>query len=105
MTLLITAVAAIICTLIWYNNSNREKLKIAFLCLIYWGASIMWTVDAFFEYIKLKSDFFTPTLDDMINDAFLGMCVVVLGLIIYLAMLFIKDPKGVLRSELFKNKN
>jgi len=105
MTLLITTVAAIICTLIWYNNDNRSKLKIGFLCLMYWGATIMWTVDAIFEYIELKAGFFTPVINDMINDAFLGICVVVLGLIIYIIMLFVKDPKGVLKSELFKNKN
>ena len=42
-------------------------------------------------------------LEDMINDSYLGLCVVALGLVIWLIVLFIKDPKDILRKKLMKN--
>ena len=71
---------------------------------MFWGASIMWFVDAVFEYAELKAEYFTPALEDLINDAFLGLSVVALGLVIWLVVLLIKDPKGVVKKALFKKK-
>lgn len=105
MTLLITIIAAIISTIIWYKSQNRSEMKIGTLCLIYWGASIMWFVDAIFEYIELKSDYFTPSLASMLNDAFLGVCVVVLGAIIWLVILLANDSSGAIKSALLKKKS
>lgn len=92
MTLLITIFAAIISTIIWYKKLPSKELKLGTLSLMYWGASIMWFVDAIFEYAELKADYFAPAAEDMINDSFLGFSVVALGLIIWLVVLFIKDP-------------
>lgn len=103
MTLLITVLAAIVCTAIWYFKANDRQLMLGRLCLIYWGASLMWTVDAVAEFIELKEAFFTPAAADMLNDAFLGAAVVTLGLLIWLAMLLIKDPRNVLRDLLTRN--
>lgn len=104
MTLLITLFAAIISTVIWYLRPGSRGLMIGKLCLMYWGAALMWTVDAVAEYIELKDEFFTPAAADMLNDSFLGLAVVALGLLIWLAMLLIKDPKNVLRGELLKKQ-
>lgn len=104
MTLLITVFAAIICTLIWYKNLPNNELRLGFLSLMFWGASLMWSVDAFFEYIELGAEFFTPEPMDMLNDAFLGISVVALGLIIWLVYLFIKDPRGVIKAKLLQKK-
>ncbi len=104
MTLLITVFAAIICTLIWYKNLPNNELRLGFLSLMFWGASLMWSVDAVFEYIELGAEFFTPEPMDMLNDAFLGISVVALGLIIWLVYLFIKDPRGVIRAKLLQKK-
>jgi hypothetical protein len=60
----------------------------------------MWLVDAIFEYAELKAEYFTPALEDMINDAFLGLAVVALGLIIWLVILMIRDPQGKIRAVL-----
>ena len=68
------------------------------LALIYWGASLMWFADAIFEYAELGAEFFTPAAADMLNDAYLGLCVVALGFIIWIVTLFIKDPKGIIRK-------
>ena len=62
----------------------------------------MWLVDAIFEYAELGAEFFTPAAADMLNDSYLGLCVVALGLIIWIVMLFIKDPKGIIRKMLVK---
>jgi len=65
----------------------------------------MWLVDAVFEYLELGAAYFTPAPQDMLNDAFLGLCVVALALVIWLVYVLIKDPKGVMKSYLIqKNK-
>ena len=101
MTLLITVFAALIATIKWYNSKD-DTMKIGTLALIYWGAALMWSVDAVFEYIELGAEFFTPATEDMINDAFLGVAAVALGLIIWMVMVLIKDPKGKVRAALMK---
>lgn len=93
MTLLITLFAAVIATAIWYKSSDNS-MNLGILCFMYWGASIMWMVDAIFEYAELGAAFFTPEAADMLNDTYLGLCAVVLGLIIWIVVLLIKDPKG-----------
>ena len=99
MTLLITVFAAIAATLAWYFK-NQGKYQLGTLALMYWGASIMWLVDAIFEYAEAGAEFFTPSGRDMLNDAFLGVSVVALGLIIWLIILIVKDPDGKLRKTL-----
>ena len=100
MTLLVTAFAAIISTVLWYQKENRKELRLGMLSLMYWGASIMWFVDAIFEYAELHAAYFTPDSLDMLNDAFLGLAVIALGLIIWLISLLIEDPKGVVRKTI-----
>lgn len=99
MTLLITVFAAVIATVKWYTAEDKS-MNLSLLCFLYWGASIMWLVDALFEYAELKAEYFIPTAQDMLNDAFLGLSVVALGLVIWLAVLLVKDPKGTVRRTL-----
>ena len=75
MTLLIAVFAAVITTIIWYTNDKRSQLKLGTLALMYWGASLMWMV-----------------------DAVVGLSVVAFGLIIWLVILMVKDPLGVVRK-------
>ena len=105
MTLLLTAIAAVISTAIWYKNADKSEMKIGILCWMYWGATLMWLIDAIVEYIELGAEFFTPEAADMLNDTYLGLSVIVLGLIIWIVVLLIKDPKGVIKATLFKKKN
>ena len=104
MTLLTSVFAAIICTIIWYKNAPKDDMKVGILCWLYWGASLMWLVDAIFEYAELRADYFTPAPADMLNDLYLGLSVVAFGLIIWLVILLIKDPKGVVKSALARGK-
>lgn len=103
MTLLTVIFAAVISTVLWYTNLPDDKMKFGILSLMYWGASLMWLVDAAAEYLEIGADFFAPAVSDMLNDAYLGLCAVALGLVIWLVILLIKDPKGVIRNMLKKN--
>lgn len=102
MTLLTTVFAAVISTVVWYKNAPKNELKVGVLCWMYWGASLMWLIDAVFEYAELGAEFFTPAPADMLNDFYLGLSVVALGLVVWVVILLVKDPKGVVKASLFK---
>ena len=104
MTLLTTLFAAVIATVIWYKTAPKSEMKIGVLCWLYWGASLMWLVDALFEYAELHAEYFTPAPADMLNDFFLGLSVVALGLVIWIVVLLVKDPKGVVKATLLHQK-
>jgi hypothetical protein len=102
MTLLITIIAAIAATIVWYMNEERDAYRLGTLSLIYWGASLMWLMDFVFEYAELKADYFVQEFADILNDSLLGVAVVALGLIAWLVILLIKDPKGVFNKKFMK---
>ena len=105
MTLLTALFAALICTAGWYKKAPNDDMKVSVLCWLFWGASLMWFVDAIFEYAELGAEYFAPAPADMLNDLFLGLSVIALAMIIWLIVLLIKDPKGVIRNRLLKKKN
>ena len=92
MTLLITAFAAVISSVVWYVTDNN--MRIGTLALIYWGASLMWLIDAVVEYMELGAQYFSPAPLDMLNDAFLGLSAVLLGMIIWFVTVLVNDPMG-----------
>lgn len=102
MTLLITVIAAIIATIAWYVNESRDTYKLGTLSLMYWGASLMWFIDFVAEYIELRADYFVQDFSSILNDALLGVTVVAIGLIAWLVIILIKDPKGVLKNKFTK---
>ena len=104
MTLLITVFAAVISTAVWYKNAPDGGMKVGVLCWMFWGASLMWLIDAIFEYAEIGAAYFTPEPADMLNDLFLGLSVIALALIIWIVILLIWDPKGVLKAKLLKKK-
>ena len=102
MTLLITVFAAVVATVVWYNRKD-DSMRLGTLLFLLWGASIMWLVDAIFEYVELGSEYFAPAAQDMLNDTFLGLAVLALAMVIWLVRLLIADPKGSVRAALKKN--
>lgn len=102
MTLLTAVIAAAVSTVVWYVSPKARKLEVGRLSLIYWGASLMWLVDAAAGYLKLGAEYFSPAPAEMLSDAFLGICVVTLGLVIWLIGVLIKDPLGVIRTAVSK---
>lgn len=105
MTLLLSLLAAIVVSVIWYTSDTARQLKVGALCALFWGASLMWFVDAIFEYAELREAYFTPAAADMVNDGFLGVSVIVLALLIWLGILFVSDPHRLLKKPLRKAGN
>ncbi len=103
MTLLITVFAAVIVTALWYKKED-DSMKLGIMIFMFWGASIMWLVDAVFEYVELGAEYFTPSVQDMLNDTFLGLSVVALGIVVWIVRLLITDPKGRVRAALTKKE-
>ena len=96
MTLLLTVFAAVAVTIIWYSSEKARALKIGVLCYMFWGASLMWLVDAAAEYLEAGAAYFEPEVSDMLNDAFLGVSVIALALVVWVIILLVKDPKGLI---------
>ena len=103
MTLLITIFAAVVTTLIWYSSEKARKLNVIMPVFMFWGASLMWLVDAVVEFIEIRAEYFTPAAADMLNDAFLGVSVIALAMVIWIVSVLIKDPNGVFTKRLKKN--
>ena len=102
MTLLITVFAAVASTAVWYFSKRARTLKVSMLVLMFWGASLMWFVDGIAGYLEDGADYFVPSAADMLNDAFLGVSVIALALVIWMVSLLIKDPEGTLATSLRK---
>lgn len=109
MTLLISTLAFIVSMTVYYVSEKARTLKVNSLCYMFGGASLMWLVDAVVEFFtalaEAKSDgviwteaveeVFTPT----VQDAFLGLSVVALAMLVWLAIVAIKDPLGVFKKK------
>ncbi len=102
MTLLVSVFAAVVCTVLWYRSAPENEMRLDVLCWLFWGSSLMWLVDALFEYAELKAEYFTPAPADMLNDLFLGLSVVALALVAWVVYLLLKDPRNVMKKVLKK---
>jgi hypothetical protein len=94
MTLIITAIAALIVIVLRFSKPvAADRLHLGALALMYAGASVMWTVDGFFCLAEGESFVELSDVATMTDDALLGVCVVVLGLVIWGIVLFVKHRK------------
>ena len=91
MCLMLTVFAALISTVAWYLTVGRIDLHLGALSLMYWGAALMWVVDG--VAAVLEGEFF---LDLSAHDALLGLLVVLCGLVAWVVILLVKDPRKVL---------
>ncbi|HAP94133.1 MAG TPA: hypothetical protein DCM26_05865 [Desulfotomaculum sp.] len=96
MFFIITALAAIVATIIWYVNAPEDKYKLSLLSFIFWGATLMWFVDHVMAYLIEGGEFFEITLDATL----LGVTVVLFGLLVWMIVLLVSDPKGVFKKLL-----
>jgi hypothetical protein len=96
MFLLMTALAAVVATAVWYTKAPEDKYKVGMLSLFFWGATFMWLVDHVMAYLMEGGEFFELTLD----AAMLGISVIILALIVWVLILVISDPRGALKSVL-----
>ena len=104
MCLILTTIAAVVSTAVWYCSANLREMKIGVLCWLFWGAAIMWFVDLIFEYAEEGAKVFEPAFADVLNDSLLGLAVIALAMVIWTAVLLISDPKGIVRSAILKKK-
>jgi len=93
MWLIMTALAAIITTVIWYAKSPGDKYKLGLLSSMFWGGTIMWLVDHVMAYLTEGGEFFEVNLD----ATMLGLSVIILALCVWIIVLLVSDPKGVLK--------
>jgi hypothetical protein len=96
MWLILTALAAVISTLIWYVKAPNDKYKLGLLSLFFWGATLMWLVDHVMAYITEGGVFFEINTDATL----LGVSVIILALLVWLIVLLISDPRKVIRKIL-----
>jgi peptidoglycan biosynthesis protein MviN/MurJ (putative lipid II flippase) len=94
MWLILSALAAIVTTVIWYINGPEDKYKVGLLSLAFWGATVMWLVDHVMAYLSEGGEFFELNKD----ATMLGISVILIALIVWLFILLISDPRGVLRK-------
>lgn len=99
MTLLMAVFAAVTSIVVWYLSPKARKLKVEKLCYMFSGASIMWFVDAIFEYAELKEEYFKPSGVDMLNDFFLGLSVIALALVVWVCIILVTDPLGNIKGS------
>jgi peptidoglycan biosynthesis protein MviN/MurJ (putative lipid II flippase) len=92
MWLILTALAAIITTVIWYVKAPQDKYKLGLLSLTFWGATLMWLVDHVMAYLAEGGEFIEVGPDATL----LGVSVIVLTLFIWVIALLVSDPRGVL---------
>jgi peptidoglycan biosynthesis protein MviN/MurJ (putative lipid II flippase) len=98
MWLLMTALAAVITTAIWYTRAPEDKYKLGLLSLIFWGATLMWLVDHVLAYLTEGGEFLEINLD----ASLLGISVIILAVLVWEIVLLVKDPKGVIKKALNK---
>ncbi|MCI1997783.1 MAG: hypothetical protein LKJ49_03990 [Olsenella sp.] len=103
MTLAMTVLAAVAFTVAWYSGRG-EGMLLSLPCLMYWGASLMWLVDAVAEYLSEGIAIFNPSGGQLANDAFLGLCVVTLGLVVWVVALLVRDPCGRVREAILRHR-
>ncbi len=88
MCLIITIIAAVICTGIWYFCANARKYNFGMLILMYWGAALMWSVDRVFCVLEGENFF-----DFSRNDTLLGILIMLCGLFVWGISVLIKSLK------------
>lgn len=94
MWLIVTALAALIVTALWFIGLPADRHKLGFLSLIYWGAALMWLVDHVMAYINHGGPFFEVDAD----ATALALAVLALGLFVWLVRLVASDPKRITRA-------
>lgn len=94
MTLIITGACALVAIALRLGfPSFTKRYHIGSLALMYSGASLMWCIDGFAALAEGEPFVELGDAAAMADDALLGICVVVLGLIVWGVILFVKREK------------
>ncbi len=99
MTLVICAIAAIICIALRFAKPEWAKTySIGLLALMFTGASLMWSMDMVFTLMEGEAFIDLADAESTMDDAFLGALVVVLGLAIWGVVNVIKGTRASKRA-------
>lgn len=96
MYFIITALAAILTTIVW-RSISEDKFQLSILCLIYWGATLMWFVDHVVAYLTEGGAFLEISMDATL----LGITVVVCGFFVWILIAVVKNLKEAPRKNLW----
>jgi hypothetical protein len=96
MYFIITALAAILTTIVW-RSISEDKFQLSILCLIYWGATLMWFVDHVVAYLTEGGAFLEISMDATL----LGIAVVVCGFFVWILIAVVKNLKEAPRKNLW----
>ncbi len=91
MCLMLTCLAAVVTSILWYFKDAKNSYKLGTLALMYWGASLMWLVDCVFALMDGEA-----FLDLSFDDTLLGGLIVLCGVVAWFVILIYKDTKRVL---------
>ena len=91
MCLILTCIAAALCSALWYKKDRTNAYKIGTLALVFWGASLMWLVDCVFAAFSGEG-FFDLSLD----DTKLGFIIIACGVAMWLVILGLSRSTKVL---------
>ena len=69
MTLIVTLLAAVITTIVWYTKLPDNTYRIGVLALTYWAAALMWCVDGFAGLIEGEGFIELSDKAAMLDDA------------------------------------
>jgi|UniRef100_A0A7J3Z830 hypothetical protein len=95
MWLLVLGYAATITTALWYvSKAKGEDLCLNYLATILWGATVMFFVDAVYSYLSGEEFIEIST-----EATTLGFSLLLVALVVWLFILFSKDPKRVFRKR------
>ena len=95
MTLIITALAAVITAVIYLMNPQAARAKhLGVLVLAYMGASLMWCVDGIAAVAAGEPFVELSDSAAMVDDALLGICVVALGLVAWFVVRYVADRRA-----------
>jgi Na+-driven multidrug efflux pump len=96
MWLLVLGYTAVITTVLWYVYRARgEDLCLNYLSIILWGATVMFFIDSLYSYLNGEE-----FIEISVDAAVLGFSLLLVALVVWLFILFLKDPKRVFRKAL-----
>lgn len=99
MTLVLCFLAAVLVSAAYFKNTAKNTARarhthLGMLALMYWGASLMWCVDGFAALAEGESFIELSDKVQMADDALLGLCVIALGLAIWLCIRLIASKRS-----------
>ncbi len=95
MWLLILASAAAVATPIWYSEADDDRYMLKYLCLILWGATVMVFFDHLIGFLNEGGCFLELTVEATV----LGFVMLIAALILWEAILLLRDPRGILHRK------